>query len=65
MKLCGNCAFPQNFDTRKLGEIMAFYAVHDDGVDVKNVLQSSLLHNNLLRNVSIVNQKVFSKKHWA
>ena len=26
-KLCGNCAFPQNFHTRKLGEIMVFYAV--------------------------------------
>ena len=26
-KLCGNCAFPQNFDTRKLVEITAFYAV--------------------------------------
>ena len=27
-KLCGNCAFPQNFHTRKLGEIMVFYAVY-------------------------------------
>ena len=26
-KLCGNCAFPQNFHTRKLGEIVAFSAV--------------------------------------
>ena len=26
-KLCGNCAFPQNFHTRKLGEITVFYAV--------------------------------------
>ena len=26
-KLCGNCAFPQNFHTRKLGEITIFYAV--------------------------------------
>ena len=24
---CGNCAFPQNFHTRKLGEITVFYAV--------------------------------------
>ena len=24
-KLCGNCAFPQNFHTRKLGEITIFY----------------------------------------
>ena len=26
-KLCGNCAFPQNFHTRKLGKVTAFYAV--------------------------------------
>ena len=26
-KLCGNCAFPQNFYTRKLGEITVFFAV--------------------------------------
>ena len=26
-KLCGNCTFPQNFRTRKLGEITVFYAV--------------------------------------
>ena len=26
-KLCRNCAFPQNFHTRKLGEILVFYAV--------------------------------------
>ena len=24
-KLCGNCAFPQNFYTIKLGEITVFY----------------------------------------
>ena len=27
MKLCGNCVFPQNFHTKKLGEITVFYAV--------------------------------------
>ena len=26
-KLCGNCAFPQNFHTRKLGETTAFHKV--------------------------------------
>ena len=26
-KLCGNCAFPQNFHTRKFREITVFYAV--------------------------------------
>ena len=28
-RLCGNCSFPQNFHTRKLGEITVFYAVWD------------------------------------
>ena len=28
-KLCGNCAFPQNFHTRKSSEIMEFYAVEE------------------------------------
>ena len=26
-KLCGNCAFPQNFHTRKLGEMSVIYAI--------------------------------------
>ena len=26
-KLCGNCVFPQNFDTRKTGEVTVFFAV--------------------------------------
>ena len=26
-KLCGNCAFPRNLQTRKLGEITVFYAI--------------------------------------
>ena len=28
-KLCGNCAFPQNFHTRKLGEITVFFSVYE------------------------------------
>ena len=31
-KLCGNCASPQNFHTRKLGEMKVFFAVSDDKV---------------------------------
>ena len=26
-KLCGNCAFPQHFHTRKLGELTVFFTV--------------------------------------
>ena len=28
-KLCGNCSFPQNFHTRKLGEITVFFVVYN------------------------------------
>ena len=43
-KLWGNCAFPQNFHTRKLGEITVFFAV--------NVTDSESLNFNghILRN---------------
>ena len=37
-KLCGNCAFPQSFHTRKLGEITAFYAVRRTWNKTKNQL---------------------------
>ena len=30
-KLCGNCAFPKNFHTKKLGEITVFFAVSFKG----------------------------------
>ena len=39
-KLWGNCAFPQNFQTRKLGKIMAFYAVFIGADPEKNRLQT-------------------------
>ena len=35
-KLCGNCAFPQNFHTMKLGEITVFYAVPHKGKPVSD-----------------------------
>ena len=42
-KLCVNCAFPQNFHNRKLGEITVFFAVFDSSnsfiIKVKDVLQ--------------------------
>ena len=28
-KLCGNCAFPQSFHTRKLDEITVFFVVNE------------------------------------
>ena len=31
-KLCGNCAFPQSLQTRKLGEITVFYAVENTDI---------------------------------
>ena len=29
LKLCGNCAFPQNFHTREVGEITVFFTVRN------------------------------------
>ena len=29
-KLCGDCVFPQNLHTKKLGEITAFYALYTE-----------------------------------
>ena len=34
LKLCGNCAFPQNFNTRKSGEITRFFAVDVSGKEL-------------------------------
>ena len=31
-KLCGNCAFPQSLQTRKLGEITVLYAVENTDI---------------------------------
>ena len=39
-KLCGNCAFLQNFHTRKLGEITVFYAVQYILVEKINICQT-------------------------
>ena len=44
-KLCGNCAFPQNFHTRKLGEITAFYAViHTAETDLGRNMDTNILN---------------------
>ena len=43
-KLCRNYAFPQNFYTRKLGEITAFYAVKDS---LFYVIYSLIFHPHL------------------
>ena len=37
-KLCENCAFPQNFHTRKLGEITVFYALRLKVVNFQAIL---------------------------
>ena len=44
-KLCGNCAFPLNFHTRKLGEITAFYAViHTAETDLDRNMDTNILN---------------------
>ena len=45
LKLCGNCAFTQNFHTRKLGEITVFYAVNitlsPNGTSISHVIDTN------------------------
>ena len=43
-KLCGNCAFPQNFHTNKLGEISVFYASWTFDRVLNKPLLSSILN---------------------
>ena len=55
LKLCGIFAFPQNFYTKKLGEITIFYAVAIDeflylsaGTMIGNLILQSLVDSNSL-----------------
>ena len=43
LKLCGNCAFPENLHTRKSGEIMLFFAVLIGGVRLLESFSISVL----------------------
>ena len=48
-KLCGNCASPQNFHTRKLGQITAFYTVYKMKGLAENALNISKYKMTFLR----------------
>ena len=59
----GNCAFPQNFHTSKLSEIVVFFAVKKDCIsrleviiDVKKTLEKQLFY------VLYPGEKLFWKK---
>ena len=49
-KLCGNCAFPINFHTRKLGAISVFYAVRFTRNHLSNY-QFDQLSNDLVKHL--------------
>ena len=51
-KLCGNCVFSQNFHTRKLGEITAYYAVLDQLFSLEYSLFSSDIIVESFKNVN-------------
>ena len=53
LKFCGNCAFPQNFYTRKLGKILVFYAV------VQTLTMYVSMHHNLSRYMCYLVDKRF------
>ena len=46
-KLCGNCAFPQNFHTRILGEITVFFAVYKYHLITLITLRTNILLKNV------------------
>ena len=58
-KLCGNCAFLQNFRTRKLGEITVFYAVKlEQRLYSSRTLSPFLLHKrDKIWNLLIINNR--------
>ena len=69
MKVCGNCALPQNFHTRNFGKITAFYAMStsEDNVILTSDFNSEpekakivrFFKRNRLKN--LVKYKIFSK----
>ena len=54
----GNCAFPQNFHTRKSGEVTSFFAEFQIriNVTVNNVTYSSHRLSNILLTVNCLNE---------
>ena len=56
-KLYGNCTFPQNFHTRKLGEITVIYAVNA-------ILAPALMTYQLLNCIHLVNNNSGEKLNY-
>ena len=54
-RLCGNCAFPQNLYTRKLGENSVFYAVSGSSLENSNEFWDSVVK------ISVTNKKYVDK----
>ena len=52
-KICGNCAFPQHFHTRKLGETMVFFAVWE--ADLPKVSSLLVIRPMIISSIFIVN----------
>ena len=44
LKLCRNCAVPQNFHARKLGEILPFYAVQGGFFFFQKISQGTVFY---------------------
>ena len=60
MKLCGNCAFPQNFHTRKLCEVTVFFVV------LVNEMHLKFIKNVLFdRNISLMSRLLQISVQWT
>ena len=58
LKLCGNCAFPQNLHTRKLGEIGVFYAVSVISLSKEIVPQRPSFTGAITENITVFLENV-------
>ena len=66
MSWCGNCVFPQNFHTKKLGEIALFYGVYCEDHLLKQTLavQNTLHKQRVFKAVFITQKMKFSIKDF-
>ena len=58
LKLCRNCAFPQNFHTTKLGEIGVFYAVSGITLSKEIVPQRPSFTGAITENITVFLENV-------
>ena len=66
-KLCGNCVFPKNFHTKKLGEITGLFAVSDYicKSQIYNVYNTNLLDGILEKYSEVFDSELGKMKNYG